>query len=396
MTDDPDWTPATRLVHAGRHPQDHYGAVNPPVYRASTILQPDLATWREATKPDFPGYRYGLLATPSSRAFEEGMAALYGAEHCVAVSSGLAMITIAMLAFTQSGDDILVTDSAYEPTRTFCDGILQKFGVSTRYYDPRIGAGIADLIRPNTKLIFTESPGSLTLELQDIPAIVQAAHAAGVKVAIDNTWGTALHFNPFHHGVDIVLEATSKYVAGHSDVILGVMLGNGAVGRKLFVTAKQLGVCCGADDLYLAQRGLRTLKVRLDRSAESGLKVARWLEHRPEVKRLLHPALPSHPDHALWRRDFAGAAGLFSIVLHPLRHEQLGAFFDGLRLWGLGVSWGGYESLVIITDPSHVRTAVLWTETGHLVRFHAGLEDPDDLIADLDAAFARVAALAGS
>ncbi|HLY57783.1 MAG TPA: cystathionine beta-lyase [Stellaceae bacterium] len=384
--------PATRLVHAGRRPAEHHGAVNPAIYRASTILKPDLETWREAVKPGSTEYRYGLLATPTSRAFEEAMAELYGVETCVAVSSGLAMVTIALLALTRGGDHILVTDSAYEPTRRFCDGMLARFGVETTYYDPTIGAGIAGLMRPNTRIVFTESPGSLTFEVQDIPAIVEAAHRHGAKVIIDNAWATALRFNPFRHGVDVVLEATSKYVGGHSDVILGVMLANGETARRLHWTAKTLGVCCGPDDLYLAQRGLRTLGVRLDRSEATGLELARWLQKRREVARILYPALPGDPGHALWQRDFSGAAGLFSIVLHPVPPAALDAFFADFKLFGIGVSWGGYESLVITQDLAETRSAVPWTDPGPLIRFYAGLEDPQDLIEDVDAAFRRLTA----
>jgi cystathionine beta-lyase len=384
--------PATTLVHAGRHPADHHGSVNPPIYRASTILKPNLAEWLLATKPGSTEYRYGLLATPTSRAFETAMAEFYGVETCIAVSSGLAMVTVAILALTKAGDHILVTDSAYEPTRDFCDSLLARFGVETTYYDPALGADIAHLFRPNTVLVFTESPGSLTFEVQDIPAIVAASHAQGIKVVMDNTWATALRFNPFRHGMDVVVEATSKYVAGHSDVILGVMLAEGETARRLHRTAKMLGICCGPDDLYLSQRGLRSLGVRLDRSESTGLDLARWLLRRPEVARVLHPALPGDPGHALWRRDFSGAAGLFSVVLHPVPEAALLRFFDGLRLFGIGVSWGGYESLIIPASLARIRTAVPWTEQGTLIRFYAGLEDPQDLIADLDDAFRRMAA----
>jgi cystathionine beta-lyase len=392
MSRDDDLKPETRLVHAGRAPQEAHGAVNPPIYRASTILHPTLETWEEACKPGFPGYRYGLLATPTSRAFETAMAELYGVDQCVAVNSGLAAVTVAIMALTKAGDHILVSDSAYEPTRTFCDRLLGRFGVRADYYDPRIGAGIADLLRPETTLVFAESPGSLTFEVQDIPAIAAAAHARGIKVAIDNTWATALYCNPFDHGADVVIEATTKYAAGHSDLLLGVMLARGTLGRQLYATAKMLGLCCGPDDLYLAQRGLRSMAVRLRRSGETGLTLAKWLQTRPEVARILHPALPGDPDHALWLRDFSGACGLFAMLLHPVPRPALSAFFDGFRLFGIGASWGGYESLIVPTNPAATRTAVPWTEPGKLIRLHAGLEDPDDLIADLAAGFARMAA----
>ena len=382
--------PASRLVHAGRRPQDHHGSVNPPTYRTSTVLFPDYASWLESNKPGSTAYRYGLIATPTSRAFEAAMAELYGVETCVAVSSGLAMVTVALLALVKAGDHILVADSVYQPTRQFCDGMLKRLGVETTYYDPTIGAAIAALLRPETTVVYTESPGSLTFEVQDIPAITAAAHAAGARVVIDNTWATALRFNPFRHGVDVVLEATSKYVGGHSDMIGGVMLAEGAAARALHRAAKMLGICCGPDDLYLSQRGLRSLGVRLDRSEATGLELARWLEKRPEVARVLHPALPADPGHALWRRDFAGAAGLFAMLLHPVSEPAFRAFFDGFRLFGLGVSWGGYESLILPFDLAQIRTARPWTEPGRLVRLYAGLEDPQDLAADLDDAFRRM------
>jgi cystathionine beta-lyase len=390
MTSNDEMKPETRLIQAGRTPQAAYGAVNPPLYRASTMLHPTLESWEEACRPGFAGYRYGLQATPTSRAFETAMAELYGVDQCVAVGSGLAAITAAILALTKAGDHILVTDSAYEPARSFCDRLLAGFGVETEYYDPRIGAGIARLLRPQTTLVVTESPGSLTFEMQDIPAIVTAARARGVKVVIDNTWATALHYNPFRHGVDVVIEATTKYVAGHSDVLMGVILGRGNLGRQLRATAKMLGLCCGADDLYLAQRGLRSMALRLRRSGASGLTLAEWLAGRPEVARILHPARPGDPGHALWQRDFSGSCGLFAMLLHPVPRPALSAFFNGLRLFGIGASWGGYESLIVPAKPA--RSAVPWTESGPLIRLYAGLEDPDDLIADLADGFARMAA----
>jgi cystathionine beta-lyase len=389
MTD--DLKPASRLVHAGRVPSAYHGAVNPPIYRASTILQPDLDAWEESRKPGFAGYRYGVVGTPTTRAFESAMAELYGVEHCVAVSSGLAAVTSALLALTKAGDHVLVTDSAYEPTRKFCDRMLARFGVAVEYYDPRIGAGIAGMLRPETRLIFAESPGSLTFEIQDIPAIAQVARAHDVTLVLDNTWASALLFKPFEHGVDVVVEAITKYVAGHADVLMGVMLARRNLGQELHSTAKTLGNCCGPEELYLAQRGLRSMAVRLERCAATALTLARWLAARPEVARVLHPSRSDHPDHALWRRDFTGANGLFAILLRPLPRPALAAFFDGLRLFGIGASWGGYESLIMPADPAKLRTAVPWTEPGQLIRLHAGLEDPDDLIDDLKAAFERAA-----
>src|SRR5579859_396329 len=381
----------TRLAHAGRSPHDNHGAVNPPVYHASTILQPSLEAWEAVGKPGYDGYSYGRHGTPTSRAFEQAAAEIYGAEDAVAVSSGLAAISVALMAHTKAGDHILVTDSAYYPTRKFCNGLLRKYGVETSYYDPTIGSGIADLIRRETSLVFTESPGSVTFEMQDIPAIVAAAHAHGAKVVADNTWATALYFNPFDHGVDVVVEAATKYVSGHSDVMIGIALGRGADTPRLRQTAHLLGNCSGPDDLYLAQRGLRTMAVRMARNQENGLALARWLQGRPEVARVLHPALPGHPGHGIWQRDFRGASGLFSIVLHPVDKPALAAFLDGLKLFSMGASWGGYESLIMPSDPRLLRTATRWDMPGPLLRIHAGLEDPGDLIADLEAGFERLA-----
>jgi cystathionine beta-lyase len=384
--------PATRLVHAGRNPAAQQGAVNPPVYRATTILKPSLAEWEASLEPGYEGYRYGLLGTPTSDAFEAAMAELYGADGAVAVSSGLAMITVALTALTKAGDHILVPDTVYEPGRRFCDRVLARFGVETTYYDPLIGAGIAALMRPETSLVYTESPGSLTFEMQDVPAIVAAAHAGGARVVIDNTWATGLYHNPFLHGVDVVLEATTKYVGGHADLLMGVILGNRETLPRLVATAKMLGNCCGADDLYLAQRGLRSLAVRIGHSEASALELARWLATRPEVKRVLHPALPGDPGHAIWRRDFGGASGLFAMLLHKVPRPALAAMLDGLEFFGIGVSWGGYESLILPVDPMPLRTATRWTDEGTLVRIYAGLEDPRDLAADLASGFERLAA----
>ena len=381
----------TRIGHAGRAPHDNHGVVNPPVYHASTILQPSLEAWEALRRPGHDGYSYGRHGTPTTRAFETAMAEIYRADDAVAVSSGLAAISVALMAHTKAGDHILVTDSAYYPTRKFCDGLLRKYGVATSYYDPTIGAGIAELMRPETSLVFTESPGSVTFEMQDIPAIVAAAHARGAKVVTDNTWATALHFNPLDHGADMVVEAATKYVSGHSDVMIGVALGRGADTALLRATARLLGNCSGPDDLYLAQRGLRTMAVRLARNEANGLALARWLEARPEVARVLHPALPDHPGHDIWRRDFRGASGLFAIVLHPVEKQALAAFLDGLALFGMGASWGGYESLIMPSDPRLMRTATRWDMPGPLLRIHAGLEDPADLIADLEAGFERLA-----
>jgi cystathionine beta-lyase len=381
---------ATRLAHMGRDPKSHAGTVNPPIVRASTILQPDLVAWEESYKPGYTGLRYGLLGTPTSRAFEGAMAELYGVEHCVAVSSGLAAITIPILAMTKAGDHVLMTDNIYFPAREFATRVLTKFGVTVTYYDPAEAANLEGHFRPETSLVVTEQPGSLTFEMQDIPALVATAHAHGAKVMIDNTWATALLYDPFRHGVDVVIEATTKYVGGHADVLGGAVLANGALGKQIFTMAKTLGDCCGPEELYLALRGLRTLALRLERSAQTGLTLAHWLATRPEVDRLIHPALEGDAGHAIWQRDFRGTSGLFAFILKPVARPALEAFFRGFELFGIGASWGGFESLIIHSVP--LRTVVPWRETGHLIRIHAGTEDPGDLIADLEAAFARLAA----
>lgn len=393
MADDSSSRIATRIAHAGLDPHANHGVVNPPVYHASTILKPTLAEWYETYRPGYEGYSYGRSGTPTSRAFETAMESLYRCDTAVAVPSGLAAISLAMLGLTKAGDHVLITDSVYAPTRRLCNQVLARYGVTASYYDPLIGADIAALIQDNTTVVFTESPGSITLEVQDIPAIVAAAHARGAKVVIDNTWGTALHFNPFNHGVDVVVEAATKYVSGHSDVMIGVVMAGETLGPSLRSLSNNLGYCCGPDDLYLALRGLRTMGIRLARQQETGICLARWFQQQPEVARVLHPALPEDPGHGLWQRDFRGACGLFSVVFNPLPDAAIAAFVDGLQYFGLGASWGGYESLVMPNDPRKIRTATRWDDPGTLLRFHAGLEDPADLLADLEAGFARLRAL---
>lgn len=392
MAEDSNSRIATRIAHAGLDPHANHGIVNPPVYHASTILKPSLAEWNEASKPGYEGYSYGRSGTPTSRAFETAMESLYQCDTAVAVPSGLAAITLAMLGLTKAGDHVLITDSVYAPTRRLCNQVLARYGVTTSYYDPLIGAGIADLIQDNTSVVFTESPGSITFEIQDIPAITAAAHARGAKVVIDNTWATALYFNPFVHSVDVVVEAATKYVSGHSDVMIGVVMAGAALGPQLRSLSNNLGYCCGPDDLYLALRGLRTMGVRLARQQETGMLLARWFQQQSEVARVIHPALPGDAGHALWQRDFCGACGLFSVVFKPLPEAAIAALVDGLQHFGLGASWGGYESLVMPNDPRKIRTAARWDEPGTLLRFHAGLEAPEDLLADLEAGFARLRA----
>jgi len=382
----------TVIAHAGNHPEDNHGIVNPPVYHASTVVFPTLARLEESQKRKLDVVHYGRFGTPTSFALEEAVAALEGGYRTVNYPSGLGALTASLLSFLKAGDHLLMVDSVYFPTRKFCAGMLARMGVETTFYDPRIGSGIRDLIRPATKVVFVESPGSLTFEVQDIPAIAEAAHAAGAVVLMDNTWSAGYFFRPFEHGVDVSIQAATKFLVGHSDAMLGVATAaNAAIWQRLKETAVELGTCAGPDDCYLGLRGLRTLAVRMRRHQETGLKLAHWLKARPEVDRVLHPALPDCPGHALWKRDFTGACGLFSIVLKTKSKEALAAMLDGLEVLAMGYSWGGYESLIVPAQPATLRSATQWPHEGLCLRIHAGLEDADDLIADLDAGFKRLA-----
>ena len=382
--------PATRLVTAGRDVQAYHGFINPPVYHASTLLYPTA----EDQIAHRSRYQYGRRGTPTSEALEQALAALEG-DGCAGVAllpSGLAAISIALLAVAGSGDHILVTDSVYRPTRNFCDGVFKRLGVETSYYDPLIGAEIAKLFKPNTRAVFVEAPGSQSFEMQDIPAIAKVAHDKGALVLADNTWASPLYFRAFEKGVDLSIQAGTKYIGGHSDVMFGCVSATPKTLPALKNIVYTMGLCVGPDDMYLALRGLRTLGVRLARHYESGLRVARWLSDRPEVLRVLHPALESDPGYKIWQRDFSGACGLFSIVLKPTSEKSVHAFMNALALFGMGFSWGGFESLVISFDCSEYRTATQWAPGGPTLRFHIGLEDPDDLIADLEHGFRAMAA----
>ena len=377
----------TRLSHIGNSPSDFHGFVNPPVVHASTVLFPDARTMETHDQK----YTYGTRGTPTTDALCEAIDALEGSAGTVIVPSGLAAVTIPFLAFLSAGDHALVVDSVYGPTRFFCDTMLKRLGVEIEYYDPLIGSGIELLIRPNTKLVHTEAPGSNTFEMQDISAISTAAHRHGCVVTMDNTWATPLYFKPLDHGVDISIHAVTKYPAGHSDILMGTVSANAAHWKRLLDAYGQLGICGAPDDAYQVLKGLRTMGIRLERHQESALAIARWLEGREEVARVLHPALPSFPGHAIWKRDFKGASGIFSFVLAVDNPEKFKAkahaFLDALRIFGLGYSWGGFESLALHVNLNDRRVAKAPTE-GPVLRLQIGLEDVADLKADIEKGFA--------
>ncbi len=376
----------TRLVHAGRDPDEQFGFVNTPVYRGSTVLYDSV----EQMRTNGRRFTYGTHGTPTTEALATAWSELSGAAGTVLTPSGLAAVTVALLAVVGAGDHLLVTDSVYFPTRRFCDAVLKRMGVETTYYDPGIGEGIAALFRPNTRAVVAESPGSQSFEVQDIPAIAGAARARDVCVIVDNTWATPLLFPPHERGADIAVEAGTKYLGGHSDLLLGLTSANERYWPRLESTFRDFAMCAGPEDVFLGLRGLRTLELRLREAERQGLALARWLRGRPEVARVLHPALPDHPGHAVWARDFSGSSGLFSAVLHPAPGRAVEAMLDGLELFGLGFSWGGYESLVIPFDCAPYRTATQWRPGGPALRFQVGLEDVADLQADLDRGFARL------
>ena len=383
--------PETSLVVSGREPETHFGFVNTPIYHGSTVLFPDLSTLKTRSQR----YQYGRRGSPTLDTLETALTTLEGGAGTVLSPSGLSAITTAILTTCKAGDHLLVTDSVYKPTREFCDTLGRRLGIETTYYDPLIGAGITELFRPNTAAVFTESPGSQTFEMQDIPAITAAAKRHDIAVIMDNTWATALFFRPLDHGVDLCVQAGTKYVVGHSDAMLGAVTANDTWWKRLRETHDFMGLCAGPEVVNLGQRGLRTMAVRLKRHETAAIDMARWLEARPEVARVLHPALESHPQYELWKRDFGGSSGLFSIELKPGPEKALAALLDDLALFGMGYSWGGYESLVVPFDCRTYRTATEWSSPGPMLRFHIGLEHPDDLKADLDAGFARWRAAGG-
>src|SRR6202047_487915 len=375
----------TLLTHLGRNPEAQHGAINPPVYHASTILSKNMAEWENRRDPrvHFGVVRYGLSGTPTTFALEELLARIEGGYRAAIVGSGLAAITAPLQGCLSQGDHLLMVDSAYGPARNFCERVLTRCGVETTYYDPLIGDGIARLMRPNTKVVYVESPGSLTFEVQDVPAIAAVAHQHGARVMMDNTWATPYLFRSFEHGVDVSIHAATKYIGGHSDVMLGAVITNEESWLPVLSAVADLGHCAGPDDIFFGLRGMRTLSVRLERHERNALEVARWLQTRAEGARVLYPALPEDPGHALWKRDFLGASGLFGVVLKAVPKEAVYTFIDALDLFGIGASWGGYESLIQPAFPERGLTATRWDAEGPLGRIHIGLEDPQDLIADL-------------
>ena len=391
MTDrnDPEKPPhsdATATVHAGRNPEATYGFVNQPAYRGSTVLFPSV----EKLKTHDQTYTYGRYGSPTATGLEDAITELERGHATVLTASGLQAVTTAILAFVAAGDEILMVDSVYQPTRNFCDHSLSALGVKTIYYDPTIGADIASLVTSKTKVIFTESPGSQTFEIQDIPAIATVAKAHDIWLLMDNTWATPMLFKPLAHGVDVVIESVTKYIVGHADALIGSITTNQRATPHVQKTRKLYGACPGSEETYLAARGLRTLAVRLTQHQSSSIELAKWLEDRAEVARVLHPALASHPQHDLWSRDFSGSSGLFGVILKTNSEPAVAAMLDGLAYFGMGYSWGGFESLAIPVDPRSYRTATSWTSEGQLLRLHVGLEDIDDLKVDLDAGFERL------
>ena len=383
----------TKLVHLGRGPSSFEGTVNLPVYRASTILSTDMDSYihRFDDEKTFTDITYGARGTQNARALGEAVAALEGGYGTVVTASGLSAISVALGALVSAGDHILISDSVYGPTRTFCNQVLSRYGITTEYYAPDIGGAIAELIRKNTRLVFMEAPGSLTFEMQDIPGITRATKEKGVLTLMDNTWATPIFFRPLEHGVDVSIQAGTKYIAGHSDLVIGMITSSREVTHRLMVShAHNLGDAASPDDSFMALRGLRTLSVRLYRQQESAFKVASWLVEQPQVYRVLYPALAGDPGHALWKRDFTGASSLFGLAIHSEDETAVKAMVDSLQYFQIGSSWGGYESLIAFNHMPVTRDRAPWTEKPFMLRVHIGLEDVEDLIADLTQGLARI------
>ncbi len=384
--------PSTLATHAGFDPFSHQGSVNPPVYHTSTVLFPTVELLERGNTKPYDGLRYGRVGTPTSQAFEDAVTALEGGHAAVVASSGLGACCATLMTFLKAGDHALITDSVYGPTRNFAKHVLGGYGVEIEFFDPLVGAGIRALFRPNTKVVYLESPGSWSFEVQDVPAITELAKARGITVMIDNSWATPLYFKPLSHGVDLSIQAATKYIAGHSDAMLGVTTARDAAIYQTLKTGHYLmGQGAGAEEQFLGLRGLRTLPLRMERHGRTGLELAEWLTTRPEVQRVLHPAMPGDEGHALWKRDFTGCSGLFGCLLKPYSREAVTAMVEGMSLFKMGWSWGGYESLIVPGFHLPTRTKRGWPD-GVLLRIHAGQEDLDDLKADLVEAFGRLAA----
>ncbi len=382
----------TRIVHNGRNPNTDGGMVNPPVYHGSTVVFPTVSTLEQSRVDHDLKDRvvYGRLGSPSTFALENAVANLESGFGALSVSSGLAAVTTTFLAFVDAGDHVLVADTVYGPTRKFCDGLLTRMGITVDYYDPLIGSDIVSLFRPNTRLVFMESPGSITFEVQDVPAIVQAARSRGIKTALDNSWATPLFFRPIEHGVNVSVVAATKYIVGHSDAMLGlVVCDSEETFYRIKKTRDLIGQSLAPDDVYLGLRGLRTLSVRVAQHQQQALELAWYLSQHPKVLSVLHPAFPDCPGHAVWKRDFTGSSGLFSVLLKPASHEALATMLDGMRVFSMGFSWGGFESLIVPQYPHLSRSACPWNTNGQIIRLHAGLEDIRDLLQDLEDGLAR-------
>jgi cystathionine beta-lyase len=381
----------TIAAHAGLDPDRNHGIINPPVYHTSTILKQTLDDYRNNRGE----YDYGRIGTPTSVAVEKAVAELYKADDVAAVPSGLAAITMAIMAVAKADDHLLFPDSIYGSGRRFIEQTLPQYGIKAEFYDPLITeGGLRERIRPETRLVYIETPGSLTFELQDTAAIVKVAKDSECLLACDNTWGTAMYFDAFGHGIDLIIEAGTKYIAGHSDVSIGFIASNGKIAKTVRSYLNNMGVCVGPDDLYMAARGLRTYPVRLRKSEENGLALARWIETQPEVIQMLHPALPSHPQHQFWKRDFTGSCGLFGFVLRAdIPDAAVDAMVDDLRYFGIGASWGGYESLISEAE-GKLKRSVSDKPQGRILRIYAGIEDTADLMDDIQKGFARMQALA--
>ncbi len=386
MSDDKKNKLDTQLSLAGRKPADNFGIINPPVYHASTVTFPTVAELEASALNKFDTTFYGLYGTPTSFALEDGLKKLEDANHAVIVGSGLGSIAVTLAGLLKSGDHLLITESAYFPTIKFCNNFLKKFGVDVTYYDPMIGGNIKDLMRPETSVVFTEAPGSITFEVQDIPAIAKAAHDGGALVVMDNTWSAGYYYKPFDFGVDVSVQAVTKYISGHSDLMMGsITMRDRDLYDKIKLSASSFGHSPQPDDCYLALRGLRTLAVRLKQHNETGLILAKWLAARPEVEAVIHPAFENCPGHEIWKRDFTGATGLFGVVLKEKYSDaDRNRMMEGLKLFPIGYSWGGYESLVVHDNPADTRKTYKFPHSGPYMRIHSGLEDPDDLIRDLE------------